>query len=159
MRTQRHLVFTVALALAASATACAAQPRARSGTLPASWERVRDRGDSVAYHHAGGGTIVSAKSCGDGDDVPLDVLTNHLLLGIEGRRELGRRSLVLDGRAALRTRLDATLDGVPVALDVVVLKKDGCTIDLYLVAPRAAYAERRADFDHFVSGAVQVSRR
>lgn len=155
MRAQAHLV----LALALAASGCAAQPRARSGTLPAGWERVRDRGDSVAYHHAGGGTIVSARSCGDADDVPLDVLTNHLLLGIEGRRELGRQALVLDGRAALRTRLDATLDGVPVALDVVVLKKDGCTVDLYLVAPRAAYADRRADFDRFAFGAVQVSRR
>jgi len=155
MRTRRHLL----LALALAASACAAQPSARLGTLPAGWERVRDRADSVAYHHAGGGTIVSARSCGDADDVPLDVLTNHLLLGIEGRRELARQSLVLDGRAALRTRLDATLDGVPVALDIVVLKKDGCTVDLYLVAPRAAYAERRADFDRFLSGAVQVSRR
>ncbi len=155
MRARRHLVF----ALAIVASGCAAQDKARLGTLPPGWERVRDSGDTVAFHHAGGGTIVSAKSCSDGDDVPLDVLTNHLLLGIEGRKERGRRAFVLDGRAALRTRLDATLDGVPVALDVVVLKKDGCTVDLYLVAPEAAYDERRADFDRFVSGALQVSRR
>ena len=155
MRAQRPLV----LLLAVAASGCAAQLKPRVGTLPPGWERVRDSGDAVAYHHAGGGTIVSAKSCSDGDDVPLDVLTTHLLLGIEGRVERDRRAFVLDGRAALRTRLDATLDGVPVALDLIVLKKDGCTVDLYLVAPRAAYDERRADFDRFVSGAVQVSRR
>ena len=101
----------------------------------------------------------AAISCGDADDVPLDVLTNHLLLGIEGRHERAREPLVLDGRAALRTQLDAQLDGVSVALDLVVLKKDGCTVDLYLVAPRAAFDERRADFDRFVRGSVEVSRR
>ena len=155
MRAQRLLV----LLLAVAASGCGAQLKPRVGTLPPGWERVRDSGGAVAYHHAGGGTIVSARSCSDGDDVPLDVLTTHLLLGIEGRVERDRRAFVLDGRAALRTRLDATLDGVPVALDLIVLKKDGCTVDLYLVAPRAAYDERRADFDRFVSGAVQVSRR
>lgn len=148
-------IFALGLALGG----CAAQPRAHVGSLPASWERIRNDGDSVAFHHAAGGTIVSAKSCNDGDDVPLDVLTNHLLLGIEGRKDRSRQELVLDGRAALRTALDATLDGVAVALDIVVLKKDGCTVDLYLVAPRSAFDERRADFDRFVSGAVEVSRR
>ncbi len=147
------------LCLAIAAASCAARPTARLGTLPVEWARIRDAGDSVAWHHPGGGTIVSATSCGDGDDVPLDVLTNHLLLGIEGRSQRGRKQLVLDGRAALRTQWSATLDGVPVALDVVVIKKDGCTIDLYLVAPVAAYEERRGDFERFVAGGVAVSRR
>lgn len=155
MRSRRRIAFVLAL-LGAS---CAAQPRARVGTLPAAWQRVRNDGDSIAFHHAAGGTIVSAASCGDSDDVPLDILTNHLLLGIEGRHERARETLVLDGRAALRTQLDATLDGVPVALELVVLKKDGCTIDLYLVAPRPAFDDRRADFDRFVAGSVEVSRR
>ncbi len=155
MTTRWHFALVLAL-LGAS---CAAQPRARVGTLPAAWQRVHDSGDSVAFHNLGGGTIVSATSCGDADDVPLDVLTNHLLLGIEGRRERAREPLVLDGRAALRTRLDATLDGVPVALELVVLKKDGCTIDLYLVAPRPTFDARRADFDRFVTGSVELSRR
>jgi hypothetical protein len=151
-------VLTVAL-VALGVSCAAASPHARVGTLPAAWQRVRDDGGSVAFHHAAGGTIVSAISCGDGDDVPLDVLTNHLLLGIEGRRERARERLVLDGRAALRTQLDAQLDGVPVTLDLVVLKKDGCTVDLYLVAPRPAFDERRADFVRFLGASVDVSRR
>jgi len=153
--TVRILTFAFAL-LGAS---CAGQQRVRVGTLPAAWQRVRDDGASVAFHHASGGAIVSAISCGDGDDVPLDVLTNHLLLGIEGRHDRARERLVLEGRAALRTQLDARLNGVPVALELVVLKKDGCTIDLYLVAPPPAFEERRADFEQFVSGSVAVSRR
>lgn len=150
-------ILTIAIAVLGAS--CAAQLRARTGTLPAAWQRVRDDGGSVAFHHTSGGTIVSAISCGDADDVPLDVLTTHLLLGIEGRRERARQEFVLDGRAALRTQLDAQLDGVPVALDLIVLKKDGCTVDLYLVAPRPAFDERRLDFERFVRGSVAVSRR
>ena len=51
------------------------------------------------------------------------------------------------------------LDGVPVKLELVVMKKDGCTVDLYLVAPRPAFDERRVDFERFVRGPVSVSRR
>ena len=149
----------VLAAVSCGALSCAAPLAAGRGGLPDGWERVRHQGDTVAFHHAGGGTIVRARSCGDGDDVPLDVLTNHLLLGIENRHERARRPLVVDGRAALHTELDATLDGVRVALDLVVFKKDGCTVDVYLVAPLPSFAARRADFDRYVAGAFQVSRR
>jgi hypothetical protein len=145
--------------LFALAVASCATSRPQVGSLAGEWQRVRGDGDGVTYHHARGGTIATSTTCGDADDVPLDVLTNHALIGVEERREQPRRRLVVDGRAALRTRLDATLDGVPVALDLVVLKKDGCTIDLYLVAPPRSFAERRADFDGFVAAFRLAERR
>ncbi|MGZ3404834.1 MAG: hypothetical protein ACXVAN_00215 [Polyangia bacterium] len=146
------------LLFALAVTSCATA-RPRVANLASEWERVRDDGDGVTFHHPCGGTIATSTTCGDADDVPLDVLTNHALIGVEQRREQPRRRLVVDGRAALRTRLDATLDGVPVALDLVVLKKDGCTIDLYLVAPPRAFDERRPDFDRFVAAFRQAERR
>jgi hypothetical protein len=120
---------------------------------------VREDRDGVVFHHQRGGTIARSTSCGDADDVPLDVLVNHELIGVLDRRELDRRAVVLDGRSALRTRLDATVDGVPIALDLVVLKKDGCTVDLYLVAPRDLYESRRSDFDGFVASFSRTARR
>ncbi len=122
----------------------------RVGALPAAWQRQNVAAGALSYHHKDGGTISAHGSCERAEDVPLDVLTNHLLIGVESRFERSRRTLTLDGRAALRTRIDAELDGVPVALDLVVVKKDGCVYDLAMVASRAAFAARRPDFDHFV---------
>jgi hypothetical protein len=121
----------------------------RIGPLPADWARVQVADGHLAFHHARGGTILAHATCANRADVSLDVLTNHLLFGIEDRREVSRAVLALDGRAALRTRLDGTLDGVPVALDLVVLKKDGCTYDLGLAASPAVLPQRQADFERF----------
>lgn len=122
----------------------------RVGALPAGWQRQHVAAGALAFHHKDGGTIAAHGSCERADDVPLDVLTNHLLIGVESRYERSRQGLTLDGRAALRTRVDAELDGVPVTLDLVVVKKDGCVYDLSMVASPAAFAARRPDFDRFV---------
>lgn len=139
-----RLVACAALLVAA----CGAAVPAHRALLPPPWRPVRT-GARAAWRHADGGTIAANATCGDADDVPLDVLTNHLLFGIEDKRERGRLPLQLAGRAGLRTRLDGTLDGVRVALDLVVLKKDGCTFDLMLIAPPGT--RREPDFDRFVA--------
>jgi hypothetical protein len=129
----------------------------RIGALPRAWQPARI-GGPLAFHHHEGGSISAHGSCEGSDDVPLDVLTNHLVIGLESRRELERRHIVVDGRAALRTRFDAALDGVPVALDFVVLKKDGCVYDLTLVTQRERFDVRVPDFDGFVNGFAVEAR-
>lgn len=117
------------------------------GPLPADWTQVRVRGGEVVYHHRGGGAIAASGACQPGrtEDVPLDVLTNHLLFGVQVVRD-ARDSLTLDGREARRAHVLGRLDGVPVELELVVLKKDGCTYDLQLVADPATFAARQPDF-------------
>ena len=124
----------------------------RIGALPAPWRRVQIADGQLAFHHADGGTILAHATCEPRDDVSLNVLTNHLLFGIEQRRELARTPLSVDGRQALRTRLMGTLDGVAVALDLVVLKKDGCMYDLELASAPEVFALRQPDFERFFGG-------
>ncbi len=123
------------------------------GTLSSPWRPLRLGGGQRAFHHPQGGAIFASASCNVSDaDAPLDVLTNHLLFQLQDIEEQGREPLTLDGRAALRTRVRATLDGVPIALELVVLKKDGCSVDLQLAASPATIASRRADFERFMRG-------
>ncbi len=131
---------------------CATTRPYQLAPLSPDWTEARAANHSISYHHRNGGTIVADASCGEGDDVPLDVLTNHLLFGIEDRHERPRVAFQLDGRGALRTKLDGTMDGVRVAFDLVVLKKDGCIFDLYLISPPDKLAAREPDFDRFVAG-------
>jgi hypothetical protein len=152
----RLVVLLACISLATLAlVACAARRTVayRLNSLPSGWTRVHLKDAHQVFHHDQGGAILANSSCRASDaDAPLDVLTNHLLFELDEVREQGREPRVIDGRAALRTRLTAKLDGVPVALDLVVLKKDGCTVDLQLVtAPEQASARER-DFARFVDG-------
>jgi hypothetical protein len=152
----------LALGLLVVWAGCAA-PRAdlRTGAdaLSASWTRISAADTSVALHHTSGGTIAASVACDAVDeDAPLDVLVNHVLMQIEKPIERGRHETVLDGRGALRARVGARLDGVPVEIELIVLKKDGCVVDAQLIAGAGSVEARRADFDRFVAG-LSVSRR
>ncbi|HEX8953495.1 MAG TPA: hypothetical protein VF945_16680, partial [Polyangia bacterium] len=58
----------------------------------------------------------------------------------------------LDRREALRTRVTAKLDGVPMTLELYVVKRDGCIFDLSYAAPPDAFERGAADFRRFVDG-------
>jgi hypothetical protein len=80
------------------------------------------------------------------------VLTRHLLMGFTEREELSQQLITLDGREALRSRHAAKMDGVPVELELVVLKKDGCVFDFTYVAPPGQAQARMSDFDGLLAG-------
>lgn len=99
------------------------------------WERVRFSGNDLAWTDGGGRVIAVNSECEDHGDPPLKVLTDHLLIGFEQREVLSRNPVQLAGRAALHTSMLAQLDGVPVRLELLVLKKDGCVFDLTYLGP------------------------
>ena len=124
----------------------------RVGALGTGWERFRISEAALAFRHGSNGTIVANAMCKDIEDVPLDVLINQALIGVGDKSELARTDVTLDGRAARRTQLTGTMDGVPVALDLVVMKKNNCVYDFQLVTSPRDFASRQADFVRFISG-------
>ena len=102
---------------------------------PQGWGLLSFSGNDLAWGGPSGEVIAVNAECEDHGDPSLAVLTNHLLIGFEDRRVIEREPFELAGRGALRTRVEARLDGVPVALELVVLKKDGCVYDLTYLAP------------------------
>ena len=131
----------------------------RVGTLPEGWTRSRSHGANLAFHHAQGGMLIVNGECPLQGDAPLDVLTNHLLFGVTAQKEIARTLFSLDGREALRTHLTGQLDGVPIELSLVVLKKDGCLYDFQLIAGPEQFASREPDFHAFVAGFSSEIRR
>jgi hypothetical protein len=123
------------------------------GELPGHWHRVYLKDNDLAFAELGTGRALSINSTCEGhDDPPLPVLTRHLLMGFTEREEQSQRLIVLDGREALRSRYTAKLDGVPVELELVVLKKDGCVFDFSYVAPPGEAEPRMPDFDTLLAG-------
>lgn len=125
--------------------------RFRIGPVPPSWQLVELEGNDVAYlSRDSPHSIAVNATCEDHDDPPLDVLTRHLLMGFTERSTLAQRTLTLDGREALRTHVAAKLDGVPVELVLVVMKKDRCVYDFAYLSPASGTTERPVVFEHLL---------
>jgi hypothetical protein len=158
----RAALLAVALMLAGCASKDAYDGRVyhsgrgsfRTGPIPSSWEREKNvAGAMLAFHDRNGGSVSVYSRCGqDGDDVPLSALTHHLLIGFTEREVNSQTVIPMDGREAMHTVVHAKLDGVPIALSIYVMKKDGCVYDLVWVAPPDRFEAGLADFDAFVGG-------
>ena len=139
---------------AAADQVCAGKVCYRVGALGPGWRLVHQEGAAVGFFSdVVGGVIEANASCrDDADAAPLPSLTRQLLIGYTDRHVVAQRTLPLDAREALRTRVEARLDGVPVVLDLYVLKRNGCIFDLSYAAPPGDFARGVADFARFVDG-------
>jgi hypothetical protein len=126
----------------------------RVGPVPGSWRRIEVEQSLIAYRDdPANATIAVNGRCGqDGDDVPLQALTHHLFLQFTDRQILSQQTVPMDGRKALRTEVQAELDGVPKHFTVYVLKKDGCVYDFIHIADLSAPPESQQGFEQFVRG-------
>jgi hypothetical protein len=133
---------------------CAGNVCYRVGALPASWRVVHLEGPAVGYYSdTVGGVIEANATCRDDAEAsPLPALTRQLLIGYTERTIESQTTVGLDAREALRTRVHAKLDGVPVTLELYVMKRDGCIFDLSYAAPPADFARGSADFAAFIDG-------
>jgi hypothetical protein len=82
--------------------------------------------------------------------VPSVALLNQLLFGTTQRVYRVDETITLDGRAAYHVIVDMELDGVPLSLNVYLLKKDGCVYDLTYMASRSSAEKGRPLFEGFV---------
>lgn len=172
MRLWNALAWTAAAAAAAGA-GCAHAPRGRIeaergdvervcagdlcyriAALGGRWRLVHQEGASVGFFSdAVGGVIEANATCrDDADAAPLGALTRQLLIGYTERRVAAQTTVPLDGREALHTVVGAKLDGVPVTLDLYVMKRNGCIFDLSYAAPPYLFARGAPDFQRFVDG-------
>jgi hypothetical protein len=126
----------------------------RLGPRPNAWRAIEVDGALLSFRDdPAGATIAVNGRCGvDGDDVPLKALTHHLFLNFTAREVVAQEELELDGRAALRTEMNAQLDGVPRKFIVFVMKKDGCVYDFVWIGPEHDKASGIASFERFVRG-------
>jgi hypothetical protein len=125
----------------------------RVGAMPAPWRQLEVKDNDLAYFiDATGHTMALNATCEEHGDPPLDVLTRHLLMGFTERELRAQERQSVDGREALRSRYGAKLDGVPVELALLVLKKDGCVYDFSYIAPPALFEQHLGDFDRLVAG-------
>lgn len=132
------------------------------GELGSGWAPVSVPDNDLAFHNATlEATAFVNASCDPSGDIPLTVLTNHLLAGFTARQTLSEELLPMDGREALRTHVVASLDGVPREFLIFVMKKNDCIYDFVLITPEGApFQSAQAIFEGFVAGfTTEISAR
>jgi len=122
------------------------------GAVPSGWRAVEVTDASLAYRdEAHGASVLLNARCHRPDEAtPLVALTNHLFIGSTVREVASQETEPFDGREALHTKMRAKWDGVPIAFDVYVTKKDGCIYDFVYMGDPTAYDEGTRDFEAFV---------
>lgn len=120
------------------------------------WRRIDFAENDLAWATKDTGHIIAMNAtCKDHGDPTLEVLTGHLLIGFDERVLTERKSFTLDGRAALRSNFDVSIDGVPAEVEVVVMKKNGCVHDFTYVSPRGQRSTQQPTFDALIAGFAQ----
>jgi hypothetical protein len=133
--------------------------RYRVGALAPGFERVEVGDNDLAWHDRDLGTISVNATCSGYDDVPTTALLNQLLFGTTERQFRLEETATLDGRAARHAIVDVEMDGVPVRLNVYLMRKDGCVYDLTHVGAIAQASRAQPVFEHFVSQFAVLATR
>lgn len=131
------------------------------GELSPSWTRIKvEGGDMAFYNKEKVATITVNSSCRRGD-VPysLKALSESLTIGIRKKEELSRAVITVDDMPAMRVHLKGELDGEPIEMCTVVLKKEGCIFDFSYSSSPANFASGVSDFDEFVLMFRMIQRK
>lgn len=119
---------------------------------PAVWTPITSEGNDLAWVNSKTGHVLAMNSTCEGHADPgLDVLTTHLLFGFTERELIKRETKMIDGREAMLSNYTAKLDGVPMEIDLAVLKKNECVHDFMYVAPKGRAAEFKPAFDQLLA--------
>lgn len=126
----------------------------RVGILPEGWRRMESKARAISFHHDGYRTSITTDAfCGKSFvDRPLDTLAGELATALSDRTTVSTQEFMLDERGALRLLVKGTMDGVPLQMDIVVVKKDGCNFDFIAVMPPDAPPQVTSDFEGFLKG-------
>ncbi len=120
---------------------------------PPAWAiAARPEADLVLRRTDGAATIAIATRCGPPADGPLPSLSRHLFFGLRDREIAAGAERSVDGVPALQTTLVATLEGRPVAVSAVVMRRDRCVFDLMYVAAPEVFPEHLPTFEGIVAG-------
>ena len=117
------------------------------------WAPFHDEGTQVAWKHRSLPLAIQVRGqCEEHGDSDLESFTDHLRIDFNEWKVVESRYITLVQRDAMRSTIDAELDGVAVRLELIVLKKDGCLFDFDLVGPPQYYDSGLPHFEEVVAG-------
>lgn len=94
-------------------------------------------------------TISYFSECGNTADPSLETLESDALSAINDLQVIKSDDIQFNGREARQTIATGKLDGVPVKMSLVLLKKNGCNYTLSYGGTAAQFSQEEAAFENF----------
>ncbi len=124
-----------------------------------SWERISVKNCDLAWFNGElNSTAMVNSKCENVDDVPLESLARHLMIGLTDVEVIRNEGMKQSGRDALVLEFSGELDGVTRRFHTAVLKKDSCVYDLVVEGPVSVAAGTRSIFDTMLASFAVGSR-
>ena len=115
------------------------------------FEEVHGSGaDHVWQSRKTGNTIAYNSACLEKNKEDLKSLEKGILEGVDNVQVVKESKVNVDGAPAERTLAYGKTDGIPISIDLVVVKKANCTYDLAYVARTLTFAQEQDVFDKFI---------
>ena len=117
-----------------------------------SWKPMNEKADAdyALIHNRTGASMALRSLCNRYEHINLNTLNQNVLSLLNNPEVLSQEEITLDDRMALDTRFSGDLDGVPVEMRHVVLKKDHCIFDFTLTQVDKISEEQMKDFSAFI---------
>ncbi len=124
------------------------------GQLPAGWERMKTGARTISFYNEEHKASISTDAyCGlSVSDRTLDSFSGDMTVALEDKKVTDEKEFTLDGRGALRMRVNGKVDGVPTVVDLVIVRKNYCVFDFYSVAPAGGDPDVNSAFEAFFNG-------
>lgn len=97
-----------------------------------------------------GNTISVLSECQAPTDRSLETLQSESLSLLSKLEKIEEQSLDFNGRRALRTKARGEVDGIPVMISVVTLKKNGCNYSLSFTGVSRNHGQETEVFERFL---------
>lgn len=123
------------------------------GKLPPGWRSQLVLKQLVFTNDDLKATLLVDALCGPKfQDGPLKRLAEDFFVQVKDKKIGEERYFSLDGREAVNLEGVGSVDGVPVKMSVVVVKKNFCLYDFVYFAPRADFHKGLKDFETLYHG-------
>ena len=166
----KHVIGLIALSIFLGACAASsglsdgvyrdAQVRYKIAAPGGAWKPLRLQTADLSWMQPKtGSTLLVNSNCKGVKDVPLQSLTQHLLIGMTDKKIIAQETIAFSGRDAMETEVSAKIDGVPQRMKMLVMKKDGCVYDLFFGADPNFYEEDLKSYFQLKNGFSEHQRK
>jgi hypothetical protein len=123
----------------------------RVGPLSQEWRRMRTGVKAISFYNERlKASLTTSAFCGrSASDKQITFAAGRVVDVLSARTVTDHGKFTLGGRGAMRQNVIGELDGVRVAMDLVVVRKDACVFDFYAIEPEVISPEVKSAFETF----------
>lgn len=117
----------------------------------ADFEKIKTEGADVTWLNKKNGNSISYYSeCNLSNDISLQSIQNESFSALSEVNVTTTQNASFNERESLQTEAEASIDGVPIKISLLIFKKNGCNYTLTYAGRKEKFAQNQSEFKKFV---------